>query len=133
MKLIKEENIYINIIEVNKLKLWGRFAKVETLGEINTVITEFVITKSDSKKPLYKINLCNNSWYYYKKNYINIVDNAENILIYFSSILNRFDKNIKHVIDNIFLQKNIIGLKIEVARIKKQLQEENHKKESEWI
>ena len=75
----------------------------------------------------------NNFWFYDEKGYINIVDEIENIMLFFTEYnnLNDYTKNKK--IESIFFDHNMTDLHIFVKQIKRDLQKQQDNKEHKKI
>ena len=86
--LIKENDFYTALYTMEGLTAWIKTAENESslTGNIDTVVTELIITKENTKEIVFKkISYGSYICFYNTKGYNNIVDTIEDILLYLAN------------------------------------------------
>ena len=86
--LIKENDFYTALYTMEGLTAWTKTAenKSSLTGNIDTVVTELIITKENTKEIVFKkISYGSYICFYNTQGYNNIVDTIEDILLYLAN------------------------------------------------
>ena len=132
MKIYNESEKLIGLYQQEGLTAYVRMAKMTwSQDEKEHDIVTFLGVKDENNNTVLKLNLSNNHfWFYDEKEYINIVDEIENIMLflkYYYCKLDDFNKN--KVVESIFFNHNTTSLHLTARQIEKELKEDQREQE----